>query len=197
MDLLAVARNRSIPGILLFNHNHRKEPIFLNTAALDTLSKLDAAKAPTSSRAYGIKIPREISNLFDDIKKSFYPSFRWQPGQALSQVALIPTRNETLCCRGFFIHKQDDSSKKTFHIMVLIEKMSQHHNADLAKCKERFSLTKRQMEVVERLASGACNKAVADQLCVSEDTIKGHMTHIMRQLKVNSRTEILTMIYQL
>ena len=193
VDLLEVAKKRSVPGILILDH--RKEPIFFNPVALDTLSKFNGAKPPSSSKANPIKIAKEISNLYDNLKKSFHPSSNGHPGKVLSQIVLIPTPNETFCCRGFFIQGQDDSTEKAFHIMVLIEKMSPRNHADLEKFIKRFDLTERQIEIVRHLIIGESNKTIADKLCICEDTVKGHMSNIMRQLKVNSRIEILSMMF--
>ena len=38
------------------------------------------------------------------------------------------------------------------------------------------------------MAEGCANKAVADNLKISEDTVKGHMKSIMGKLQANDRT---------
>jgi LuxR family transcriptional regulator, regulator of acetate metabolism len=50
-------------------------------------------------------------------------------------------------------------------------------------------LTHREREVLELLASGATNAAVAEQLVVSEGTIKSHLKRIHRKLHVSNRAE--------
>lgn len=194
MDLLEVANKRSVPGFLILDH-HQK-PTFVNPVALRILHNSNGAKPPSSKRADDITIPVEISNLYENLKNSYHSSFNEPLNQVPSQNILFSTQNETLCCRGFLIINQTASSKKTFSIMILIEKISQHHKVNLDNFKERFDLTKRQMEILNHLIRGATNKKIADDLCVSEDTIKGHLKHIMKHLKVTSRTEILSMIFQ-
>ena len=81
--------------------------------------------------------------------------------------------------------------------MILIEKISEHRNIDLNGLKKRFLLTERQMMIVKLLFSGLTNKEIAGRLFVCEDTIKGHMKHVMRRLGVNSRTEIFSMLLEL
>lgn len=51
------------------------------------------------------------------------------------------------------------------------------------------ALTPRETEVLELLAEGLTNKAIAQQLAVSEHTIKFHVTAIMSKLGAQSRTE--------
>jgi DNA-binding NarL/FixJ family response regulator len=48
-------------------------------------------------------------------------------------------------------------------------------------------LTAREREVVERVASGATNRAIATELVVSVETVKSHMSSIMRKLAATSR----------
>jgi DNA-binding NarL/FixJ family response regulator len=49
---------------------------------------------------------------------------------------------------------------------------------------------------VKRLLSGETNKQIAEGLCLSEDTVKGHLKHIMKRLGVRTRTEVLSMLFQ-
>lgn len=59
-----------------------------------------------------------------------------------------------------------------------------------AKNRELFAeLSRREVEVLELLASGMKNAAIADRLCLSEKTVKTHVGSILRKLHVNDRTE--------
>jgi LuxR family maltose regulon positive regulatory protein len=51
------------------------------------------------------------------------------------------------------------------------------------------TLTSREVEVLLLIAAGASNRAIADQLVVSERTVKSHITHILGKLGVSSRTQ--------
>jgi DNA-binding NarL/FixJ family response regulator len=56
--------------------------------------------------------------------------------------------------------------------------------------KEVFAeLTKRELEVLEMLGNGLRNKAIADQLFLSEKTVKSHVGAVLRKLQLNDRTE--------
>jgi DNA-binding CsgD family transcriptional regulator len=50
-------------------------------------------------------------------------------------------------------------------------------------------LTAREQEVLELMASGATNAMIADQLVVSEGTVKSHVKRILRKLHVHNRAE--------
>jgi DNA-binding NarL/FixJ family response regulator len=58
------------------------------------------------------------------------------------------------------------------------------------------SLTDREIEVLKLVAGGCSNKAVADRLRITEDTVKGHVRSIMDKLKANDRTHAVTIALQ-
>ena len=49
-------------------------------------------------------------------------------------------------------------------------------------------LSPRETEVLRRVAAGCSNKVVADQLNITEETVKGHMKSILSKLQANDRT---------
>lgn len=200
MDLLEILKKRSVPGVLILDDH--KKPVYLNPIALDILRGLNLNGSGPSSlqiskKADTISIPKEIFDLYDDLKKSYHLSGNTQVDKLPSLITLIPSQKQSYCCRGFFLDDPIPSSKKTPHIMVLIEKVSEHRQFNLKEFKERYGLTERQMDILKLLVNGSSNKEIADALCVTEDTVKGHLKHVMRRLAVNTRTEILSMLFQL
>ena len=57
-------------------------------------------------------------------------------------------------------------------------------------------LTTREVEVLRCVATGISNKAVADLLRLSEDTVKGHMRNILAKLHANDRTHAVMIALQ-
>ncbi len=51
------------------------------------------------------------------------------------------------------------------------------------------ALTQREREVLRLLVDGSTNRAIAEQLFVSVETVKSHMHHIMQKLGVKDRTQ--------
>ena len=62
--------------------------------------------------------------------------------------------------------------------------IAEHHSDDL--------LTEREIEVLRQVADGNANKMVADQLKISEETVKAHMRSILSKLGANDRTHAVT-----
>ena len=50
-------------------------------------------------------------------------------------------------------------------------------------------LTKREMEVLRLVATGASNREIAQKLFISEGTVKNHVTNILNRLNLRDRTQ--------
>ncbi|WP_213807402.1 response regulator transcription factor [Granulicella sp. dw_53] len=61
--------------------------------------------------------------------------------------------------------------------------------AQLAQHLGQVLLTRREVEVLEKIADGNRNIDIAAMLFISEETVKGHIKHIMEKLGANDRTE--------
>jgi len=55
-----------------------------------------------------------------------------------------------------------------------------------------LDLTDRQGQILDHVLQGLPNKRIAQLLCVSESTVKEHITGILRKLNVTSRVEAIT-----
>jgi DNA-binding NarL/FixJ family response regulator len=61
--------------------------------------------------------------------------------------------------------------------------------AHLAEHMGEESLSKREVDVLQKIAGGNRNGDIAALLFISEETVKGHVKHIMEKLGANDRTE--------
>ena len=52
-----------------------------------------------------------------------------------------------------------------------------------------MELTKREMEVLKLIADGLTNRQIADQLFISQNTVKGHVSNIFSKLHLADRTQ--------
>ncbi|MCV7230003.1 helix-turn-helix transcriptional regulator [Mycolicibacterium komossense] len=57
-------------------------------------------------------------------------------------------------------------------------------------------LTRRELEVLKLVAEGRTNAGVAATLVISEGTVKQHVKHILRKLRVGNRAEAVSRLYQ-
>jgi len=58
------------------------------------------------------------------------------------------------------------------------------------------ALSERELEILRLMATGAANRAIADQLFISESTVKTHVQSIFQKLGVNDRTKAVTYALQ-
>ncbi len=76
-----------------------------------------------------------------------------------------------------------------------IPKVPSHIEGPVQQSKEGeapskiFFLTDRERETLSLLSEGKSNKEIADQLCISLETVKSHLQTIYKKLGVKSRTE--------
>lgn len=64
--------------------------------------------------------------------------------------------------------------------------------AELADHAGDEGLTAREINVLRLIAAGNANKLIADQLSISEETVKSHITNILSKLGANDRTHAVT-----
>jgi len=78
-----------------------------------------------------------------------------------------------------------DRPKVAEHVLEQFQELSSRSDAgDLI-----LSLTSRETEILDYVAKGFLNKQIASELGISEQTIKNHVTSILRKLNANARTE--------
>jgi Response regulator containing a CheY-like receiver domain and an HTH DNA-binding domain len=71
-------------------------------------------------------------------------------------------------------------------VLAEFSRISTRRAADLKLFSE---LTPREVEVLKQVATGKRNRQIADELFISEKTVKNHISNIFFKLEVNDRTE--------
>lgn len=62
-------------------------------------------------------------------------------------------------------------------------------NGELDNQIKHNKLTKREIEVLKLITQGLLNKEIADLLCISEKTVKNHVSNIFKKIEVSDRTQ--------
>lgn len=102
-------------------------------------------------------------------------------------------------CKGYVLK---DSDADTLHEAILAvyrgetyieSELTDMLNTSLAErdvIKDRLNdLTKREIEVLKLVANGLFNKEIASKLCISERTVKNHVSNIFKKIEVSDRTQ--------
>jgi len=58
------------------------------------------------------------------------------------------------------------------------------------------AVTPREISILKLIAAGNRNKDIAQHLCIAEDTVKGHIKHIMEKLGARDRTQAVAIAVQ-
>ena len=82
-------------------------------------------------------------------------------------------------------------------ILITVEEIGRRPGPSIEYLKEVFRLTDREIMVVQNLLKGWTNKEIANELKVTEQTIKEHIKHIMAKTKTTTRTGILVQVIRL
>ncbi|SDK11826.1 response regulator transcription factor [Natronincola ferrireducens] len=61
----------------------------------------------------------------------------------------------------------------------------------MASFREKKQLTDRETEIIELLLKGYTYKGIAENLCISENTMKYHVKNIYQKLSINSKMELI------
>jgi len=64
--------------------------------------------------------------------------------------------------------------------------------AEITEHVAEDALSNREIEVLRRIARGTSNKIIAEQLAISEATVKSHVKSILSKLQANDRTHAVT-----
>lgn len=82
---------------------------------------------------------------------------------------------------------------------VLDPRIARHLAPELARRRASGTvrLTDREQEVLGLLAHGCSNRGIAQQLCLSETTVKGYVTDLLQKLDASSRLEAVVRAYEL
>jgi FixJ family two-component response regulator len=86
---------------------------------------------------------------------------------------------------------RDQDVLEAIHLGLEWDRVWRTRESEINHLRRRFgSLTHRERDVVTRVATGALNKHIADQLGVSENTVKAHRMRVMDKLQARSLPEL-------
>lgn len=182
----AVMGLRSGPGVLLFSSSLNL--IHMDRQAWDLCRAMARAQQGDGKEPI---VPKEVKELGNDILHHLsdrnHPK-DWEEFQA-RRVIDDPERPILLRRVGLA-----DADPKRIRILIMMEEAGHRQGNATQRAKEVFNLTAREQAVVQHLLKGYTNKQIAQQLGITEQTVKEHIKHIMQKTKVTTRTGILVEI---
>jgi LuxR family transcriptional regulator, positive regulator of biofilm formation len=71
------------------------------------------------------------------------------------------------------------------------------HAESLASSKPEANLSKKEKEIIILIAQGQKNREIAGNLCISEQTVKSHISRIFRKKNINCRSQLVPLAMKL
>jgi len=90
---------------------------------------------------------------------------------------------------GSYLHPKVTHNLVKEYRRLANENLSHPLNTEIEYQKPLHLLTKRECQVLQLLAEGKSNRAIAETLYISEKTVKNHVSNILQKLNVNDRTQ--------
>jgi DNA-binding NarL/FixJ family response regulator len=79
---------------------------------------------------------------------------------------------------------------------TVIQRMATQPPPDVTAAKRLDELTRREREVLELVARGLSNNEIAAELVVEESTVKTHVKHVLRKLRLRDRVQAVIFAYE-
>jgi FixJ family two-component response regulator len=95
-----------------------------------------------------------------------------------------------------FLTKPVDEQDLIKAIQEAIERdrRTRQRQGEMQELQRRYeSLTAREQEVMQQVVSGLLNKQIADELSITEPTVKFHRGHIMQKMRADSLADLVRM----
>ncbi|GAB3056874.1 response regulator [Virgibacillus ainsalahensis] len=90
---------------------------------------------------------------------------------------------------GSYLHPKVTHNLVQEYRRLARENTSNFSDGSIEYRKPLHLLTKRECQVLQLLADGKSNRAVADSLYISEKTVKNHVSNILQKMNCNDRTQ--------
>ena len=84
----------------------------------------------------------------------------------------------------------------TLHPRVAARVIQEIHSPRKEEMNPFTELTEREMDVLKLIAKGMSNSRIADELVISENTVKGHVSNILSKLHLADRTQAAVFAWQ-
>ena len=183
-----IVEQRTIPGVLSFSATGTL--LYMNKEATDLSRQMMGASSDGGSVRM---VSTEVKKLCLDLQNVLSGSVSPQEYVNIEYRQVIGNVPSPVLLRGFllpnFAHLEDT------RLLVLIEKIGRRNQHLTRHTKDRFNLTNREQDIINYLTQGRTNKEIAQDLNISEHTVKEHIRHLLRKTHSSSRTAILAHLF--
>jgi DNA-binding CsgD family transcriptional regulator len=188
--LESIAEKRAGPGILLLSSS--MQLMYRDRRTWELCAQIN--KAQNGKAANGV-LPPAVAELCSEIMKTLQVRTDAKDWEHFRVKRIIGDPKRPVLLRG--VGLPDKTSIQQSRILITMEEVGRRQEAVTEQAKEMFHLTDREVAVVQNLLKGWTNKEIANELGVTEQTVKEHIKHIMEKTKTTTRTGILVQVLRL
>jgi DNA-binding CsgD family transcriptional regulator len=184
----SIADKRAGPGILILSTSGHL--LYKDRRAWELCAQLDQS-ADKASKTVPVPI-QDLCSEINDVLQVRTDAKDWEQFR-VKRIFEIGGRQLLFSGLGL----PDRHGFQQSRILITVEEIGRRAGPSIEHLKDVFRLTDREIMVVQNLLKGWTNKEIANELGVTEQTIKEHIKHIMAKTKTTTRTGILVQVIRL
>ena len=181
-------------GLLQLVENNLKTGIILLDKSQRVIHANDRAREICGLRGRTIDGIKNVRDIHPNFIRDFYEMMEEynslkNDGLLLPRTRVIRDDSGTFSVQSKLVHDRTDLAYPDF-FMINIDEMDK--NSEVAReeqCKE-FKLSEREKEVADQVVRGLHNSEIADNLYISEVTVKKHLQNIFQKTGVDNRAAL-------
>jgi DNA-binding CsgD family transcriptional regulator len=183
----AASEKRTNPGVIVLTH--QGQLLYLNHEATELCAEINQARLGQVARGV---LPVEVVNLCHAIAEQITVVQDVKAWEGTHIRLLIADLAPPMLLRGFGIPGPNDLHQA--RVLVLLDRVVSREPVSISQAFGRFQLSIRGRAVVKWLVQGLTNKEIAEQLGITEQTVKEHIQRLMRKTKTTTRTGLLAQL---
>jgi DNA-binding CsgD family transcriptional regulator len=135
-------------------------------------------------------LPAVLGELCDELEEHADGSSitEDQPSPSITKVIDHPIHIEL---QAMQVSTEGPRNRKAHQVLIVLDFPCSKQTA-ITEATERFQLTKREQQTLERLIKGYTNKEIANELGVTEPTVKVFIKRLMEKMRCSTRTGIVS-----
>ena len=183
----AASEKRTNPGVIVLTH--QGQLLYLNHEASELCAEINQARLGQVARGV---LPIEVVNLCHAIAEQIAVVQDVKAWEGTHIRLLIADLAPPMLLRGFGIPGPDDIHQA--RIIIMLDRIAPREPVSISRSFGRFGLTLRGRAVVKWLIHGYTSKEIAQQLRITEQTVKEHIQRLMRKTGTTTRTGMLAQL---
>jgi DNA-binding CsgD family transcriptional regulator len=180
----AASEKRTNPGVIVLTH--QGQLLYLNHEATELCAEINQARLGQAARGV---LPIEVVNLCHAIAEKITVVQDVKAWAGTHIRLLIADLAPPMLLRGFGIPGPNDLHQA--RVLILLDRVVSREPVSISQAFGRFQLSIRGRAVVKWLVQGLTNKEIAEQLGITEQTVKEHIQRLMRKTETTTRTGLL------